>query len=278
MRVAILAYHSQNIAGREYGSNDHVALREDLASLARMGVRLASLRAVVDALDGAMPVAAVDRCVAITCDDGTIFDWEDAEHPFHGPQASFANLVSEHGARCAVPPVALTSFVIASREARAEIDHGCYLGYPFSSDAWWSEAARSGQVAIENHSWDHAHASVSRIAQREQRKGTFLGIDNFDDAQAQVGRAADFIDEHVGIGQTTLFAYPYGEVPPYLADEYFPRFRHLHRVRAAITDRPGVVTEGSDRWRLPRFVCGKHWRTSEGFEALIKDAVGEGAA
>jgi hypothetical protein len=275
MRVAILAYHSQNIAGREYGSNDHVALRADLASLARSGLRLASLRAVVDALDGAVSVASVDRCVAITCDDGTIFDWDDAEHPFHGPQASFANLIAAQGA---VPPFALTSFVIASREARAQIDQGCYLGYPFSSDTWWSAAARSGRVAIENHSWDHAHASVSRIAQREQRKGTFMGIDNFDDAQAQVGQAADFIDAQVGVGRTTLFAYPYGDVPPYLAEEYFPRFRHLHRVRAAVTDRPGVVTEGSDRWRLPRFVCGMHWRTSEDFEALIKDAIGEVAA
>ena len=37
-RFAVLTYHSINILGSEYHDNDHVALREDLRLLQRMGL------------------------------------------------------------------------------------------------------------------------------------------------------------------------------------------------------------------------------------------------
>lgn len=270
MRAAVLTYHSQNINGREYGSNDHVALEADLQLLEALGRPVVSLQSIVDALRGRIAPETVDGAVAFSCDDGTVFDWYDLEHPVHGPQRSFANLLADHAARRggAVPP--LTSFVIASPGARAEIDAGCYGGNPYSDDRWWAEAAATGRVAIENHSWDHAHTCVATISQREQRKGTFAGIETWAEADAEIRLAADFIDRQVPSRRTTLFAYPYGAASDYLADEYFPRFGAEHRMAAAFTDGAELLTPGCDRWRLPRFVCGLHWHSPAELQRLLQ--------
>jgi len=274
MRSAVLTYHSQNIGGNDYLTNDHVALKEDLQLLAVLGLRLVSLSALVDALEGSASPGDVDRCAAITCDDGTIFDWYDHQHPAHGVQRSFANLLQDYACRAGFSVPSLTAFVIASPMARAEIDQACYRGNPYSNDSWWSEAAASGRLAIENHSWDHAHGCVARICQRDQRKGTFLGIDTWEDADAQVRRAADYIDTRVPCQRTTLFAYPYGQANDYLVREYFPRFGSQHRVRAAFISEPAILTEASCRWSLPRLVCGWHWRSPEELEKLLKPLLG----
>lgn len=274
MRAAILTYHSQNINGRDYRSNDHVALREDLALIGALGRPLVAVRAIVDALLGLADPAAVDGAVALSCDDGTLFDWHDRDHPVHGPQRSFANLIADAADRAGRSAPVLTAFVVASPAARREIDAGCYGGIPYSDDDWWVPASASGRVAIENHSWDHAHTCVGTIRQREQRKGTFLGIDNPDDADAQVRAAADFIDARLPARRTTLFAYPYGAASDYLADEYFPRYRDEHRVDAAFTDGAAIVTEATDRWRVPRFVCGLHWRSAGQLAAILHRLAG----
>jgi hypothetical protein len=274
MRAAILTYHSQNINGRDYRSNDHVALREDLALIGALGRPLVAVRAIVDALLGLADPAAVDGAVALSCDDGTLFDWHDRDHPVHGRQRSFANLIADAADRAGRSAPVRTAFVVASPAARREIDAGCYGGIPYSDDDWWVPASASGRVVIENHSWDHAHTCVGTIRQREQRKGTFLGIDNPDDADAQVRAAADFIDARLPARRTTLFAYPYGAASDYLADEYFPRYRDEHRVDAAFTDEPAIVTEATDRWRVPRFVCGLHWRSAGQLAAILHRLAG----
>ena len=270
MRCAVLAYHSQNISGNDYRSNDHAALREDLHLLSTLGRRLVSLRTVVDALDSRIPPQAVDGCITVTCDDGTSFDWYDQKHPYQGMQRSFANVIKDYASLGGFPTPALTAFVIASPVARAEIDRGCYEGNPYNNDSWWPEAAKSGRIAIENHSWDHTHVFVTTIAQREQRKGTFLGVETWEDADAQIRQAADFIDARVAPQRTTLFAYPYGEASDYLVNEYFPRFRSQHRVRAAFTTEPEILTQDSCRWLLPRFVCGAAWCSPQDLERLLK--------
>jgi hypothetical protein len=60
-------------------------------------------------------------------------------------------------------------------------------------DFWWPDLAATGVIGIANHSWDHAHAALPIICQRDQRKGTFLGIDNESDADAQIAQAQRFI-------------------------------------------------------------------------------------
>ena len=265
-RVPVLTYHGINIEGDDYARNDHVALASDLRSLAAAGWHVQPLHRVVAALlgDGPAPPA---RSVAITFDDGAWFDWHDLEHPTWGPQPSFATLLRDR--RGVLPGVHATSFVIVSPGARDVLDRTCMVGRGWWSDAWWREAAAEGLIAIESHSWDHNHDTLPATVMGEAAKGTFANVSTHAQADAEIRQAADWLDAFLGT-RASLFAYPYGQSSAYLREEYFPRFAHEHRVRAAFGTVPAPVTPTSDRWNLPRYVCGFHWKSPEEFEALLR--------
>ncbi|MFT3792822.1 MAG: polysaccharide deacetylase family protein [Rudaea sp.] len=271
MKVPILTYHSTNIFGNDYGSNDHVALAEDLRTIARLGLRIVSAAEVVDALLGEAPSSSVEGAVALTCDDGSYFDWFDMEHPHYGAQRGFAGILRDFTATAGMR-AQMTSFVIVSPQARAVLDVTCMAGRDWWRDGWWREAAREGVIAIENHSWDHNHPTLPYTAQREQNKGTFKNVDSHVDADAEIRAAADWLDAHLAPCRSTLFAYPYGEWNDYLVREYLPRYVHEHRLRAAFTGEPHPVEANVDRWLLPRYVCGNHWKTPSELEGLLRDA------
>ncbi len=42
-----------------------------------------------------------------------------------------------------------------------------------------------------------------------------------------------------------------------------------HGTIAAFSSNPGVVTATSDRWKLPRNICGTDWTSPEGLAALL---------
>jgi len=271
MRVPILTYHSNNVAGNDYASNDHVALASDLRTIARAGLRIVPLHRVVAALLGEIDASEVDGAVAITFDDGSWFDWHDIEHPTLGLQQGFAGILRAFARETGAPAHA-TSFVIVSPDARATLDVTCLAGRGWWDDAWWPLAQREGVIAIESHSWDHNHDTLPTTAQREQRKGTFTAIDSYGDADAQIRQAADWLDAHLAPHRATLFAYPYGESNAYLREEYLPRFAPEHRLRAAFGTAPAPVTRTSERWNLPRHVCGQHWRSPQEFEQLLRES------
>jgi len=266
MHVPVLTYHAINIHGNDYATNDHVALATDLATISRLGYRIVPLQRVVDALDD--PQIDVADAVAITFDDGSWFDWHDLEHPTWGPQRSFANILRDHRERTGAF-VHATSFVIASPAAREILDRTCMVGRGWWADDWWPEATREGVIAIESHSWDHNHDTLPVTAQHEQRKGTFLSIDTWDDADAEIRAASDYIDARCAPHRATLFAYPYGESNDYLAREFLPNHQTAHRLRAAFTTGPAPVERTCDRWRLPRYVCGRDWDHTEGCAAIL---------
>jgi hypothetical protein len=256
----VLCYHSTNVGGHDYALNDHVALRADLAALHARGVQMVHASNAV-----AEPLSAHPR-VAITFDDGMILDAVDFEHPHWGHQDSFLRILSDHHATTGQRCVA-ASFVIASPAARAELDRKDFLSLNVWHDDWWQSATTSGYLTIENHSWDHNHPSLERSVQRDNRRGSFRFIDTLDDAMAEVGLASDYIEQRCG-RRPTLFAYPWGEDNPYLADEFFPRHaQELGILGAFVTS--GSPSKAQDRWRIPRQVCGSDWRSPAEFAALI---------
>ena len=275
MKVAVLAYHSQNVNGSTYATNDHIALATDLSLIRQRGIPVLPLGDLVATWLGPDRYQLPPAAIALTCDDGTLLDWEPFDHPSEGIQTSFREIVATHAREAAVSAKGmLTSFVIASPDARREIDTGCYAGYPLSDERWWAEAQREGTIDIENHSWDHVHACVSVVAQSEQRKGDFAAISTWQDADLQIRRSADYIDRALSTTghATSLFAYPYGHVNRFLIDEYFPGCMSQHRVRAAFADRPAFWTEESHRYEIPRFVCGLAWRSPEEFSRILDRA------
>lgn len=267
-RGFILAFHSHNIAGNTYETNDHVALDASLALLAALGIPVLRLADVVRRLRDRTFATLPARFACITFDDGSDYDWKRLEHPVHGAQEPMAAIVRRHR-RTLLGLVTLraasaTAFVIASPAAREQI---VGPGQPYRlSDDWWRAAQSSGYFDIGCHGWNHVHPQVAEMREAPELVEAFGNVRTAAEAQRQVGEAARFIRERAGPDAARLFAYPYGQVSDFLADEWLPR---QDDVLAAFTtvDRP--LEADADLWRLPRYVCGWHWKSNDGLRAIV---------
>jgi peptidoglycan/xylan/chitin deacetylase (PgdA/CDA1 family) len=273
MRVPVLTYHAVNIAGNDYVRNDHVAFAADLRLIGDMGLRIVPLAWVVDQLLGAAKRDLAD-CVALTCDDGTDLDFFDIDFPPHGVQRSFYHCMLDavDSANPPQPDLHLTCFVIASPDARHHLDRECIKGRGWMSERWWQPAIRSGRIAIENHSFDHNHASIPLPGIDGMPRGSFFPVDTRERADTEIAVAARYIDHVIAPARTTLFCYPYGNVNDYLRREYFPQLENVHGMRAAFGDGAEPIHAHSDRWNLPRYICGHHWKSPAELRAILSAA------
>lgn len=272
-RLPILTYHGVNVAGNDYASNDHVALASDLATIDRLGWRIVSLSEVVSRRMSGRVDWAPPRSLALTFDDGTDFDWFDLPHPAHGMQRSLFGCLADFRAATGRPAHA-TAFVVVSREAREHIDRVGLANRGWWTDAWWPQAVASGFASIASHSWSHNHHLVAPPAGRERTTGTFRSIDRFDLAEDEIARATEHLRRAAPNPGDRLFAYPYGEANDYLVREYLPRHHERIGLDAAFGDGARPMTARDDRWKLPRYVCGRDWRAPADLEALLRDASG----
>jgi hypothetical protein len=276
--IPILTYHSLNAQARDYASNDHIALEEDLKLARRLGFKVARLVDIARMTCSRAPSPLESGFwVGLSFDDGVDHDYFDiVAHEYLGDVKSFYTILSQSAENAGGdwPRPSGTSFVIASPEARVVLDRACQAGLDQWRDVWWKDAAESGLLDIANHSWDHAHPSLDTVAQRQNRKGTFHGIDNRLDADAQIIQAQQYIDRLTGTRAVPLFAYPYGEASDYLVHEYFPREIRRHGMLAAFSTAGEYATPQSNRWSIPRFVSGFHWKTPEDLERILRAAQG----
>lgn len=272
--IPILTYHSQNIRGNSPADNDHVALTADLAALYEAGKRAVPLDRLVDWLEGRAPDDAMDGAVVLTFDDGCDFDVRDIDYPGHGIQRSFLGIMQDFVGRLAGderPELHATAFVIASRDARRQIDAGSLFGKGWISDDWWREANSCGLLSVENHGWDHNHPDLEGAA-----RGNFHTVDTHEQCLQQVVRAAEEIERTCG-RRPGYFAYPFGESSEYIREVFFPEFPDLHGCRAALGTEPGPVTRQTNRWNLPRYVCGRDWSSSGQLLRLLEPLARAGA-
>ena len=267
--IPILTYHSLHAPGETYAQNDHIALETDLLTIHKAGFSIVPLREIADRLiarDRAWFEAG--RKVGISFDDGCNHDFIDFEFPGVPVLKSFRTILETFNRRYSPGrPACATSFVIASPVATAVLDRTCIAGRGQWHDGWWREAASGGLLDIGNHSWDHLHSSLPFVCHTRGVRNDFSSIDNPQDALMQIEQAERYIRRVIGEEHATgLFAYPDGRASDYLRQEYFPR---QERIRAAFGTHPGKVTVSSDRWLLPRYVCGDHWTQAEGLAELL---------
>jgi len=271
LKAAILTYHSQNVAGSDTRNNDHVALAADLDALHTSGYRFVSLHDLVKGLFDGATLPSDRPLVCLTFDDGCDFDVRTLEFPGHGLQHGFLQIMEAFSKQLddrAQPGLHATSFVIASAEARQLIDSKSLFGHGHMSDDWWSVANSHPLMSIGNHGWDHNHPDLGA---GPYNRGGFEMIDSADKCHQQVVHAGKYIEQLTGT-YPGLFAYPFGESSRYIRSEYFPSKQAGHRCLAAVGTNPGLVSETSDRWNLPRFVCGRDWcNPSELLSALDQD-------
>jgi peptidoglycan/xylan/chitin deacetylase (PgdA/CDA1 family) len=261
---AVLTYHSQNIEGAHAPVNDHDALAADIEALHANGARIIPLGQLVDWLDGHCETVP-EGCVCLTFDDGCDFDYLDLDWPGAGVQRSMLGIMQDftnrHG-RDAQPGMHATSFVIASPDARRLIDQHSLWGKDWIRDDWWSSASSSGMLSIASHGWDHNHPDLGA-------EGGFDTVNTQEKCEAQVIRAARYIESRIGVWPD-MFAYPFGESSDYIREIFFPRHGSLHRCRAAFGTGQGPVHQDSDRWNLPRLVCGRDWQSPEELIRLLQ--------
>ncbi|MCF6318428.1 MAG: polysaccharide deacetylase family protein [Proteobacteria bacterium] len=255
MQVFILTYHSTNIFGNTYQTNDLVAFRSDLQLFKELCVEIISTHDLVAWLKGKKSLDPDGKYVALTFDDGCELDYYDWQHPTHGYQQSFYTSMKTYDGK-----IHATSFVIASDKARMDLVNTCTAGFEIWGDQWWQEAENSGLFSVENHSWDHLHATLLTVKQKNNLKGDFTKIDNLSDANTQIKEASGYINSRVLNKRTTLFAYPYGHYNDYLTREYFPI--EQNEISAAFTCGAEPVIQNTNLWKVPRYVCGLDWKTS----------------
>lgn len=271
-RIPVLTYHGLHAPGWDYHENDHVALEQDLAMLDESDFKVLPLTVLVRLLKGELePEPGRGKFVAISFDDGTDLDYVDFYHADYGYLKSFKNLLLEKKGLGwdGAAPVG-TSFVIASPEARVELDRTCIAGRDQWRDDWWREAAQQGPLEIANHSWDHTHPSLDRLAVDEAHRGKFHTIGDFETADAEILQAERYIRDKTGRLSAPLFAFPYGESNDFLVNEYFPARRRWFS--AAFTTGGEPVSKDCNRWQIPRFVCGEHWNSPEGLADILNDS------
>lgn len=270
-QVPVLTYHGLHAPGWDYHENDHVALEQDLRMLASLGFRVVPLSELVAKLqNGRHSLAGNEKLVALTFDDGTDLDYEDFSHPDYGHLKSFRRILLESGCTGldGGPPQA-TSFVIASPEARIELDRTCIAGRGQWNDDWWLDAARNGPLGIANHSWDHTHPSLAKLVVDPKHQGRFDAIEDFETADAEILDAEKYIREKTEGRSLPYFAYPYGHSNAFLVEEYFPARSEWFQAAFTTAGRPVVVSDS--RWQLPRFVCGDHWKSPEGLMSILSN-------
>ncbi len=129
------------------------------------------------------------------------------------------------------------------------------FGQGHMSDDWWRSAANHPLLDIGNHGWDHNHPD---LAEEHHSRGGFTVIDTLEHCRRQVVQAGEFIQGITG-QWPQVFAYPFGESSDYIRDEFFPEYGNEHHSVAALGTQAGLVSAQSNRWDLPRFVCGRDW-------------------
>ncbi|HEX4332944.1 MAG TPA: polysaccharide deacetylase family protein [Usitatibacter sp.] len=275
MKIPILTYHSLDIAAGGYANNDLVAFDSDLATITRMGFEVMPLSRLVDAWLSAPQTLRSRRLIALTCDDGSDFDYRDLPHPVVGRQRSMLNILRDfrEGHPGSQPELALTSFVIVSPEARATLDVTCLIGQHWWNDDWWASAVASGLVEIANHSWDHNHESLPQEDFPGIARGTFSNISTEELADYEIAAAQARLASEAPNAGLALFAYPYGEANAFLTDSYLPRRGEELGIRAAFTDRRGFLEERSNQWALPRLVFRRDWADPPGLRRILEQAI-----
>jgi len=265
----VLTYHSMNVLGNAYGDNDHVALARDLRLLDAAGWRIVSLDRLVDAWEA--DALAGERLVALTFDDGGALDARDVVHPSCGPQPSFLAILRDFAAEAGgrQPGLHASSFVIASPEARAELDRKDFLGLGWWDDGWWRAANDSGLLSVESHSWDHNHPSLSATAMSVP--GRFDTLATEAEAEIEFAQASDYIEGRSG-RRPRFFAWPWGQASAFAAGEWLPRHAARIGLRAAFSTEPAPLARQCHRFALPRHVCGEHWRAPAELKALLAAA------
>ncbi len=259
LSIPVLAYHAGNISGNTYASNDRIAFASDLYTLHHQGYQIIPLQWIAEWVNGQRDLSVYgDKLVGLSCDDGLDQDYLDGAYFDFGPQRSLFHILQDFVEDVGPEQQAhahLTAFVIASPQARQAIDEQSLSGAQLLNHHWWREANQHSRFSVENHSWDHRHPDIYPAD-----TANFTSVTDASVAEQQIIDAKHYIDQELG-ENTTLFCYPWGHYNDYLLHEFMPTRAAEHGITAAFTCEASHTKRGSNRWLMPRYVCGFNWKS-----------------
>jgi len=276
LTCAVLTYHSQNISGNQYGENDHICLQQDLEFLHKSGKRLIPLTVLVDWLLSGSGSDELDDAVCITFDDGCKLEVSDEIVPPFGEQPSFLQLLKAFGDRLPADTrhqVHATTFVIADETVRNQIDRESLFSLGWMQSDWWAVVKAEGIIDVQSHGWDHKHTMKAETPGHSLAHARFESVNTFAECELQVYRASQLIAAHCNNVQPQYFAYPFGSASDYMRTVYLPENLERTGIRAAFSTRSEHVGPEASRWNIPRYVCGRDWKTPEQFEMVLSGSL-----
>ena len=90
-------------------------------------------------------------------------------------------------------------------------------------------------------------------------------------ADYEIANAQKYISMKVPGHSPSLFAYPWGEGNDFLTKQYFPAQASAMGVKACFTTAGRAVRKSDNRWELPRFVFGEHWKSKKSLLCLLEN-------
>lgn len=251
-RVPILLYHTRTISEPcEYGSDDLVALEQDLETLHSEGFTVMPVYWLVQwALGWRDGSTLPDKVVGITIDDGYDADFIDrTPAPIDCPPRKSARSILEEFRKKyedELPDLSphASLFVIASREVRNLLDP---VDQHFG-DNWWAAAHHHPMLEVYNHSSDHDHPVVDEkiydyllgawLPASGHADGEWQGklrpdrSNNLASSVIHFSDAGAYIASRIGVWPD-LFAHPMGRVSEYARLHYLPKMARQHGLVAA---------------------------------------------
>ena len=259
--IPVLSWCGARIHGHDYANNDGVAFGQDLALIQSLGLRVLPLLQIVHWQIEGCGIDEPGKVVGLCWEGGTRFDFEACSHPAFGPQPGLLNLLREFRTRHPEQQQAHASvFALLSPQARAQIDRERFAGSRSWSDAAWQQWHAEGLCSLENGSWSHSALAADGSG--------FAAISDWRSCRDEIMQAAQHAHWITGYWPR-LFAYPGGTASDYVRTRWFPDLIAEHRTLAAFGQQGQHLSRAHDRWNLPRYLCGTHWRSPEQLRELL---------
>lgn len=281
-QIPVLLYHLLPSGYCDY-RDGLLALDSDIQKIHAQGYTIVPLFWIAQWVRGDLASSALPlKPIGISFDDGPPSDWDSPSSNYcgSGPKSGYQILYNYQN-QYSLPNTSAhaTTFVLASDVARSQISGGA-----LSYRGWWTQAQTSGLMEVQNHGADHDHRDVALTDEPAYgptikvpinglpyppntdagNAELFTRTNTYERANLQIRVSAQII-ENRGINYPDLFAYPYGNVPPYVRDTYFPNYGSEHLTYAAFALGDVRTIHTSNAYSIPRFTHMSRWKTSSQF-------------
>ena len=164
----------------------------------------------------------------------------------------------------------LTCFVIASPEAREHLDRECIFGNGLDEPAAGGNRRHDPDASLSKTTASITTTRRSRCPALAACSAVrFFLVDNRERADAEIVAAARYIDNVIAPHARRCSVIRTATSTIICVAIIFRNLQNVHGMRAAFGDGAEPIHDKSDRWNLPRYICGHHWKSQDELRAIL---------